>query len=590
VKKNFVFNGASEMNGRKYNILVLGQSGVGKSTWINSMANYFSYENFDAALGQPPKCIVPTSFNIFDAIGNSHLISIGKPNENENTVNIAASTTQRPQVYHFKHPDCEVNIIDVPGIGDHRGVDMDNTNVKAILDTVSLFDELHAICILIKATDTILNTQFKYCLNELLMHLHKEAIPNVAFVFTNSIAAGFRPGSAFTVLREYLKELKDTKNIEIPLDRERVYCIDNEAFRFQCAYHQVPEFQNEDSSPYKNAWDKSQKAVRILFKRMRHVIPHNVVHTLSINQARAIILSLMQPLAIITSLIQANISNYQHNFDDIVDLLTKNLMISECDVELEELERPRTVCTATKCITVEVINGRHETFYRQICHDDCFLEEIALKKFPEEGLRNCAAMDDDSNCLYCQCSYDVHMHLDVDQRRVLRSSKINDEFARLQNAGQREAEDIVNNLLKNLEQEQEAITTAMLEFTAYLNQNALLEENDVFEKLMEVEIRNQQAAVDEGADSSILDKLNENLDDYLRRKKIIQETVGGMENAAIRNIDSTEVGIVQQKLFALPLYGEKIKEFYDKYTSSNQERVENKSFIECDMPYSPVRE
>ncbi|KAE9547313.1 hypothetical protein FO519_009475, partial [Halicephalobus sp. NKZ332] len=542
------------MRRETYNILVLGQSGVGKSTWINSIANYFTFENFENALGHPPKYIISTSFKMIDDDGNRHVIKMGETNKNENTEYLATSCTLKPQVYSFRHPDCNLNIIDVPGIGDTRGVDVDNTNIKAILDTVSLFSELHAICVLIKSTDTVLNTEFRYCLNELLMHLHKYAIPNVVFIFTNSIASNFRPGNGYTVLEEYLNKLRDDMDVDIPLSKDIIYCIDNEAFRFQGAYYQVESFRNMNPVPYKAAWDASQKATKLLFNRMRNIIPHNVKHTLSVNQARAIIISLIQPLVAITSLIQANAADYQKNFDDVVHRLQSNLTVNEYDLKLEELERPRTVCTAKQCISVEYLDGIFQTFYKQICHSTCYLEDIPIKSFPEEGLRGCTAMRGTENCRRCKCSYKLHMHIDYNQKRILRSSRVADRLAKLENIDKVKAESELNSQLEQLKKEQEVIINAMLEFTVYLSNNALFEDNNAFEELMRMEIRNQEAAVDKGAERNTLDNLTKTLNDYLERERVMKDIREQAKDTVIRMIDSNEVGDLQQQLFNLPLY------------------------------------
>uniref|UniRef100_A0AC34RT78 G domain-containing protein n=1 Tax=Panagrolaimus sp. JU765 TaxID=591449 RepID=A0AC34RT78_9BILA len=217
-----------------FNLLLLGHSGVGKSTLINSIANYFTYNSFEDAKGRAPVHIIPASFEMMDSDFNTYTVTIGKSDNNENLTTLAESCTQSPKIYTFRHSKCQINFVDVPGIGDTRGIDTDNTNIKAILDVVSLFDQLHAICILLKSTDTKLTPEYRYCLNELLLHLHQSAIPNVVFVFTNSQATGFVPGNARVVLNAYLKDLKNTKNIDIPLTGDNMYCIDNDAFRFLC--------------------------------------------------------------------------------------------------------------------------------------------------------------------------------------------------------------------------------------------------------------------------------------------------------------------------------------------------------------------
>lgn len=53
-------------NSEEINILLLGESGVGKSTFINSFANYMKHENFEDVQQNNLRVLIPARFHIFD--------------------------------------------------------------------------------------------------------------------------------------------------------------------------------------------------------------------------------------------------------------------------------------------------------------------------------------------------------------------------------------------------------------------------------------------------------------------------------------------------------------------------------------------
>ena len=80
----------------------------------------------------------------------------------------------------------KLHIIDTPGIGDPEGFEKDKLNFSNTIEFISSFKSLNGICILLKPDNSRLDLHFRYCFKELLVHLHKNAAPNIVFCFTNS--------------------------------------------------------------------------------------------------------------------------------------------------------------------------------------------------------------------------------------------------------------------------------------------------------------------------------------------------------------------------------------------------------------------
>ena len=85
-----------------------------------------------------------------------------------------------------------IRLIDTPGIADCRGADQDVLNFSSILQYIAHIPEIHGICILLKPNNSRMNIVFKYCINELLTHLHVSAAENIAFCFTNARGTFYR--------------------------------------------------------------------------------------------------------------------------------------------------------------------------------------------------------------------------------------------------------------------------------------------------------------------------------------------------------------------------------------------------------------
>ncbi|CAF4082946.1 unnamed protein product, partial [Rotaria sordida] len=120
------------------NILLLGETGVGKSTFINAFANYLTFDSLEQAESNEPIVIIPVSFIM--TIGDNfeeRKIKFGEidsfSNENFNT--LGQSITQRCKSYVFALKNDnrrQIRLIDTPGFGDTRGLDQDERNMEHI--------------------------------------------------------------------------------------------------------------------------------------------------------------------------------------------------------------------------------------------------------------------------------------------------------------------------------------------------------------------------------------------------------------------------------------------------------------------------
>ncbi len=77
------------------NILLLGPTGVGKTTFINAFANYLVYNSLDEAIDGQLQAIIPAWFTIMDKnTFEEKTIIIGTPDESEKKGSVGQSCTK----------------------------------------------------------------------------------------------------------------------------------------------------------------------------------------------------------------------------------------------------------------------------------------------------------------------------------------------------------------------------------------------------------------------------------------------------------------------------------------------------------------
>lgn len=434
---------AREQPRKELAILVLGGSGVGKSTWINAIANYLRFSSLQEAMESPTICLIHSKFEM-TVLENGKLrrrtIEI-KPSSNSEfdsdsneTLEDAKSATKHPRVYEFYWKHYKVHIIDTPGMSDTNGLEQDKRNSQKILNAISTYKEIHGICLLFKSNENRLDTSFRYCLSEILLQLHRSALQNMVFFFTYARTSFYRPGDILTTLTTFINDLKETQKLDISLDMySNVYCIDNESFRFLCAHKSGEEFHENEIESYSDSWKKSTIETLRFLDNITKIPGHRVDMTISLNQARLIILKMTRPLAQISDLIQTNIkisNDYNKELENCeleINKLAAKQKIMTVGYESNKLPYARTVCTSPKCSTIERIPNSDQTttVYKQICHPHCTLKNIELLQYPQPDLKKCRAMKktfvslSGEICQVCGCGWQEHLHIDFEQRKVL---------------------------------------------------------------------------------------------------------------------------------------------------------------------------
>lgn len=338
------------------NILILGETGVGKSTFINAFVNYLTFSTLDEAMEAARlNWIIPCSFttNTTDPRTGRllpRIVKIGSDvNEHSAT---GASATQQATVYPIYISGTLVRLIDTPGIGDTRGHEQDKQNLANILSVLRNYSQLHGILFLLKPNMPRLHVMFRFCVKELLSSLHRSAAGNIAFGFTNTRGANYTPGDTFAPLEQLLSDYND---VMPGLYDYNVYCFDSESFRYLAAQkHGISLGNMED---YRRSWEQSSQQADRLMAYFRKLRPHNVQETLSLNETRHLISQLTAPMQQISQAITDTIAKSEQQARDLADtrLQGKDLMAklrtTKSVVQATQLSQPKTVCSHELCVT-----------------------------------------------------------------------------------------------------------------------------------------------------------------------------------------------------------------------------------------------
>ncbi|XP_056614641.1 uncharacterized protein LOC130429837 [Triplophysa dalaica] len=211
-------------------ILLVGETGTGKTTLINAMINYM--------------CGVKREDNIWFEI-----------QDDQSKETSAHSQTSIITVYGVYIPESshDLTIIDTPGYGDTRGIESDREIAKSLLNLCKsddLVDEIDAVCFVIKADQNRLSDRQKYIIDAVQSLFGSDVAENIVLLLTHS--DGFPPKNALTAIKEAeVKCAVDDK-------KQLIYFLFNNC--------QSETFKEEYETIRKQSWDLSYKGMREFFK------------------------------------------------------------------------------------------------------------------------------------------------------------------------------------------------------------------------------------------------------------------------------------------------------------------------------------
>ncbi|KAF4636840.1 hypothetical protein G7Y89_g1255 [Cudoniella acicularis] len=471
------------------NILILGETGVGKSTFVNAFINYLTFSSLDHALSASQlNWVIPCSF-ASSAVDQDtgklmqRVVQIGSSEADEVSGVKGKSATQKATAYPIYIGGKLIRLIDTPGIGDVRGIEQDKLNMVHTLSVLRNYDTLHGIMILLKPNNARLTLMFKFCINELLTHLHRDAAKNMIYGFTNTRGSMYTPGDAVGPLET---QLSNYQGVLPGLYENTVYCFDSESFRYLAARKQPDELDLGNLDDYRRSWEHSATESQRLMDYFEKRNPHLVKSTLELAETRDLIARLVQPMAEIIKVVTKTIADSKKAMDDLSNTqksgtaLKGLLNLTKTTLVTKQLDRPYTVCDNTACVS-RVANsggGGSVVLRKSLCHDPCSLTEIKRDERGAAGISGCYAFREDGKCRKCSHPPADHMHVMVLYSEATETSidpivqqKLN------ANASEFQVKDAQVNALKQriaeYQTEKDLLEEAQAKFSHYLEQNSI---------------------------------------------------------------------------------------------------------------------
>ncbi|XP_038059663.1 uncharacterized protein LOC119730719 [Patiria miniata] len=582
---------------KERNILILGETGVGKSTWINGFVNYLHYADLQEAMNAKEfHVLIPSSFT-FTQQEEEKKIMVGESDTNGNTED-GKSATKEPRSYVFHVGGEMVRLIDTPGIGDIDGVQQDRKNFDNILSHLTFYEEIHAVCILLKPNNSRLTVTFRFCIQELLAHLHSSTKNNIVFCFTNARATFFKPGDTLPTLNRELEK----KEVGIKATPSNYFCFDNEPFRFLACVKNGVLFSEEEINTYAESWNRSVEETKKLFKHISSLKPHKIRNTLSMNEARRIIVAMSKPLAEVAKTIQQNVHEGKEVMTQIdlvdrdMDSLKAKLKFSGLDLKRVELDYPRTVCADPKCVKYVSIgaSGTQNTIYHQICHDHCTLSGIPTETTNDARLQNCECIIGTSSsffdtvrrtignilvrpteCTKCGHHNNTHMHMTYDLQvfsKEFLSEEVQTQISEKKSAREtKEAfKEAIDTKIAELKEEENTIVITSAKFGSFLKANALIPYNDAVGDYLNMSIEHERQKPDELRNGTLLITMEVMKEQYEDERRILDHAIG--KEGGKNKITLEDVMKLLKELFGLKHMGTTLKDIYDGISIAHSAR------------------
>jgi len=346
-------------------ILVVGETGAGKTTLINGLANYVCGVNWN------------------DNFRFKLIEENAKSQDNASVGDQSSSQTRYISAYRFPYSE-EINklnhgliVVDTPGFGDTEGISRDREleqQVRCFFEGKTGIDHVDAVCFVIPASNARLTPSQLYVFNAILSMFGKDIGENFMVLFT--FADGQRPPAIAAM-----------EKAEIPC---RLFCKMNNSALYASNNDDVHnKFIDE------MFWNMGMASMMDLFDTLQTMSPKSLTLTQNVLNRRSQLQADVEALQQETRRGLAKLNECKQEWDIVQknnSMINDNKEFKYKATEIKMRKETYKSGYDTNCLTCS-----------NTCHFPCHIPK-------DEEKSQCAAMDPEGNCRICvgKCHWSVH--------------------------------------------------------------------------------------------------------------------------------------------------------------------------------------
>ncbi|XP_053195562.1 uncharacterized protein LOC128379949 [Scomber japonicus] len=373
--------GEKTLKKRNKTILLVGETGTGKSALINTLFNYTMGVKFKD--------------NIWFEIVEE------KEKRSQSESQTSDVIVYEIFGYEGKTLPYSLTIIDTPGYGDTRGIQHDDIVSQRLLDLFRSKDgitALSAVGLVLKATENRVSDQLRYIFDSVTSLFGKDLDENIVPLITHS--DGITPENVLEALKAAnIKYAKDEEN-------ETVYFLFNNC--------QNKERTKQAKLALENAWRTTEAGMKQFTDFLKESSHQKLVTTVEVLNSRISLTACIQNLKEriqLTELKQREIQQIKEALKKHEEEMKKN---EEFTVEVDEVYKEKE----------DIKGGMRGLFYKgavtcNVCKENCHYPGCTVARNPKD----CKVMKN-GNCESCRGKCPVSVHVKKEWRYVTKTKKV----------------------------------------------------------------------------------------------------------------------------------------------------------------------